>query len=191
MGFKFVVYSNVYNPSSDSFLLADAILEQPNFGRVLELGSGCGLLSIIASRVADRVFSYDTSVYAYRNTAKNVVINNLEERISVFLGDGSDGPVADLVIVNPPYLPCGPLFRQDVLSGSWNGGPDGLRVTLNMLEIASLKVRRGGLLLIVYSSLQNPKLFFGALKAKNFSFKLLKSQSDFYERIEVYECRRI
>lgn len=191
MGFKIVVDENVYNPSSDSFLLAEVILNHPKVGRALELGCGCGLLSLVASKVAEQVFSYDTSVYAYRNTVKNVRINGLEGRIRVFLGDGSNGPTADLVFTNPPYLPCGPLFRQDALSSSWNGGPDGLRVFLNMLGVAKLKVKRGGTLLFVRSTLQRSSVFFSALKAKGFRCVRLADRSDFYERIEVYKCIKL
>lgn len=191
MGFKIVVDDNVYNPSSDSFLLAEAILNHPKVGRALELGCGCGLLSLVASKVADQVFSYDTSVYAYRNAVKNVGANGLEGRIRVFLGDGVNGPRANLVFMNPPYLPCGPLFRQDALSASWNGGPDGLRMFLNMLETVRPKVERGGTLLLVRSTLQRPSVFFSALKAKGFRCALVVGRSDFYERIEVYKCIKL
>lgn len=191
MDFKIIVDDNVYNPSTDSFLLAEAILGQPSVGCAVELGCGCGFLSIVASRIARQVFSYDTSVYAYRNAIKNVRVNGLMDRVHVFLGDGSFAPEADLLFINPPYLPSGPLFRQDVLANSWNGGPDGLRVVLNMLEIARLKVRRGGTLLFVYSSLQDDELLFSSLRAKGFRCALLVGESDFYERIEVYRCIKL
>ncbi len=191
LGFKVVVDRNVYDPSSDTFLLAEAILSQYEVDRVIDLGSGCGLLSLIATRIADEVYSYDTSVYSYRNTIKNVRINMLTDRVHVLLGDGLDAPMADLIIINPPYIPCGPLYKQDALSASWNGGPDGLRLTLNMIEIACRKIKKGGIILIVYSSLQNSSLFFRALEAKNLRCSLIGSKSGFYERIEVYKCIRV
>lgn len=190
MGFRVIVDRNVYNPSSDSLLLADTILAQPKAGCVLELGCGCGLLSLVASRVADRVLAYDTSVYAFRNAAKNVRINRLDGKVYVFLGDGSDAPPVDMVVANPPYLPSGPLFRQDALSNSWNGGPDGLRVVLGMLQIAASKLGKGGVLLLVVSSLQRRRLLFGALRARGFEFSLVSHRSGFYERIEVYRCTK-
>ncbi|MEM0121378.1 MAG: methyltransferase [Thermoprotei archaeon] len=190
MGFKILVDRNVYDPSTDSFLMAEAILNHSNVSQAVELGAGCGLLSLIATRVADRVFSYDTCVYSYRNTLKNVVLNGLKDKIQVFLGDGRDAPTADLVIINPPYLPSDPLYKQDVLSCAWNGGPDGLRVILNMLEIARRIARSGGSVLIVRSSLQN-SLFFYALKNKGFKWSLVKSKLGFYERIEIYKCIKL
>jgi len=191
MGFKIIVDSNVYDPSTDTFLMADAILEHPRVGQAMELGTGCGILSLVASQVAENVFSYDTCLYSYRNAIKNVVINGLRDKVHVFLDDGSNSPMVDLVIVNPPYLPSGPLYKQDALSCAWNGGPDGLRIALNMLEIARRKVRRGGSVLIVRSSTQDSDLFFNALREKGFEWSLAKRQSDFYERLEVYRCNRL
>jgi HemK-related putative methylase len=180
----------VYKPAADSYLLADHVLSHRRVGLAVELGGGTGIVSLAASIIASTVLTYETNVYAYRNILTNIEINHLNDKIKVFLDEGLNGPKADLVIINPPYLPQEPLFRQDSLSTAWNGGPDGLRVTLRMIHIGVKRMKKNGSMLIVYSSLQKESRFVKALKRQSLEYDIIGSKREFYEELRVYECHK-
>jgi len=52
--FKFIVNENVYLPAEDSFLLAEK-LDVKKDERVLDMGTGCGLLSILSAKTSKNI----------------------------------------------------------------------------------------------------------------------------------------
>lgn len=72
----------------------------------LEIGTGCGVLALLASRHAGRVVATDTNARALNLASFNAAINgiaNVEWRLTS-LFDGLDGERFDLVFCNPPYV---------------------------------------------------------------------------------------
>lgn len=75
--------------------------------RVLDMGTGCGLVGIIAARQDARVVAVDINAEAVRCTHINAILNGVEHRMDVRHGDLFE-PLCneqfDLVLFNPPYF---------------------------------------------------------------------------------------
>ena len=101
---------NVYEPSDDSFLLADNLEVRPN-DLVLDIGTGCGIQALSSAKRGRnvRVIAIDINPYSISCTKRNVKQNGYNNQI--YLIDGSlvnalqIGSKFDLIIFNPPYIP--------------------------------------------------------------------------------------
>jgi HemK-related putative methylase len=110
-GFDLVVLPQVFNPAlfrtSDvlaEFLLRDGI--SPSH-RVLDMGTGTGVLALAAASRGASVVAVDVNPHAVRCARLNVLLNGLEDRVEVRSSDvfrGVRGERFDLVIFNAPYL---------------------------------------------------------------------------------------
>ncbi|MCT9003080.1 DUF7059 domain-containing protein [Microbacterium memoriense] len=83
-------------------------LQLPSFaGRVLDVGTGCGIQALRALRHADRVVATDVSARALQFTRLNALLAGADGRIDVRLGSLFD-PVAgeqfERVVSNPPFV---------------------------------------------------------------------------------------
>lgn len=96
-----------YRFAVDSALLADFIQTQPS-DELLELGCGCGIISLLLSQKA---FHHITCLEIQPSLAdlarRNVILNQLEEKITVIETDlkaYSPGRKFDVIFSNPPYF---------------------------------------------------------------------------------------
>lgn len=157
-GRTFRVDPQVYLPAEDTFLLADN-LDAREGERALELGTGCGILAILAAEAGAEVVATDVNPAALRCASANAVAHGVADRIDFRLGDLFEpvrGERFDLVIFNPPYLPV-PQEESigDMLDRAWEGGPDGRAVIDRFLEGLPEHLNEGGRALFVQSSLSN------------------------------------
>ena len=146
-----------YRFSIDAVLLAFHAL--PRSGdKVLDLGAGCGILSLIlAVRTPDiRIFAVELQPELARLAEANVNQNQLEDRIQVMCTDMrllkpemTDGP-ADLIVCNPPYRRPGsgrinPAEQRAVARHE-------IKVTLTeILETVRRMLRTGGRFVTIYT----------------------------------------
>ena len=77
--------------------------------RVLDVGTGCGLLGILAARRACNVVAVDLNPYAIRCAKENSALNGVRGKIdfvqtSLFTALNSKASF-DLILFNAPYLP--------------------------------------------------------------------------------------
>lgn len=109
-GRRFLIAPGVFHPvlhlsgqAVASMLDSDVV---PAGGRVLDLGTGAGVLASCAARWAGSVVATDVSPAAVTCAQKNMVTLGLQAQVDVRLGDMFE-PVAedrfDLIITNPPY----------------------------------------------------------------------------------------
>src|SRR4051794_27874452 len=100
----------VYRPQEDTWLLAGALRQAgvPPGARVLDLGTGSGVLAITAaSQGAATGTGVDSSRRAVRCANLNARVCGLP--VHARRGDLRDVPESapfDLVLANPPYVPC-------------------------------------------------------------------------------------
>ncbi len=126
------VKPGVFHPrffSSTGFLLE--FFEYMNFSRkkVLEIGSGSGLISLITAKEGGNVTAIDISPIAVENTKLNVMLNESKftessGRVEVIQSDLFENvPVGifDLLIVNPPFYEGTPKKNED---HAWYAGKD-------------------------------------------------------------------
>ena len=183
MAFK--VAKNIYEPAEDTFLLADNINARRG-ERVLELGTGCGLLAILAAKAgAKEVVVTDINPAALKCARANAAKHQVEYCIDFRLGDLFE-PVAgehfDLVMFNPPYLPvdpeealCGPLDR------AWEAGPDGRRIIDRFLRELPNYLMPNGRILFVQSSLANIPKTLRVLETSGFQVNTINKKFSFEE----------
>lgn len=153
-GKEFLVLPGVYEPAEDTFLLADH-LEVGRGERVLELGTGCGILAVLAAERGGRVLATDVSERALRCAWLNAWRHGV--RVELRRGNLFE-PVGDsrfeLIIFNPPYLPEEENPEENPEGDHrWSGGADGRRVLDPFLSALPSHLSPGGRALFVQSSL--------------------------------------
>ncbi len=169
----------VYEPSDDSMLLADNVLPS---GRILEVGCGTGLVSILCRKMGHTVEAVDINPAAVECTLANARCNGVELRAHTSDLFGSVNGKFDTVIFNPPYLPVDedvPGFEQ------WAGGPDGFKVVRRFLTDLPRFLDKGGKCYIVLSDLADIDLFMS--ESRDFSFRTVASTKLFFERLLLME----
>jgi release factor glutamine methyltransferase len=144
------IIENVYEPSEDSFLLADAALSEiKGSERILEVGCGSGIIStVIKANTKASITGIDINPFAAKCTRDNGIEVIRGDLLSCIKGR------FDLIIFNPPYLPT----KEDERDEGWfnaalDGGYDGRKVIYRFLEDAGRCLIRGGKILMLVSSL--------------------------------------
>ncbi len=110
-GLPLLVLPGVLNPVvfRSGVLLAETVAEQIDRSelRVLDMGCGSGVVSVLAARAGARVVAVDINPEAVRCTRANLEIHNLTDRAEVRQGDLFDAlreEAFDLVAFNPPFF---------------------------------------------------------------------------------------
>ncbi len=158
------VLPEVYNPSDDTYLLLDVMDVSPG-QRLLEIGSGTGILAIHAAKQGAEVTALDINPHAVECTKQNALKNNVS--IKVVRGDLFEGITEefDVVIFNPPYLP-GKVASTSWIEKAWSGGEEGGEIAVRFLAEAWKHLASGGSVYLVLSSL-------GGLTSVLFGFRSL------------------
>ena len=140
--------SQVYVPDADTYLLLDAArLEVVPGDRVLEAGTGCGLIAADLARITG-VVATDINPHAALCARKKGV-----EVIQDDLFCGIRGTF-DLILFNPPYLPTQPEERiDDWLEYALDGGETGRVVIGHFAEQVGRVLAPEGRILLLISSL--------------------------------------
>ncbi|MFC9893778.1 HemK2/MTQ2 family protein methyltransferase [Nocardia sp. NPDC127579] len=147
----------VYRPQHDTWLLAHALARTDLAPRpeVLDIGTGTGAVAIAAARIGAAAV---TAVDVSRAALASAWLNSRLRRIPIEFVHGDfasalRGRRFDLVLANPPYVPCPATERSSRACRTWNGGPDG-RVVLDELCAALPRLLApGGVGLLVQSAL--------------------------------------
>jgi release factor glutamine methyltransferase len=125
-GKPILVLPTVLNPALffTGQFLAETLAAGPAAVRnasVLDLGTGSGVAAVIAAQWASRIIAVDINPAAVRCARINALLNGVEDKIDVLLGDLFE-PVEDrrfdAILFNPPYLPGAPasVFEQALRS---------------------------------------------------------------------------
>ncbi|HII81258.1 MAG TPA: methyltransferase [Methanosarcina sp.] len=146
----------VYEPAEDSFLLADAALEEAEPGMcILEIGAGSGFVSAVlrANTPGIRVLATEINPHA----ARCAKANGVEViRTDLFKGirSGSRGASFDLILFNPPYLPTSEEEKvPGWLNYAFDGGASGRETLDRFLDDVRDYLKPGGKILILISSI--------------------------------------
>ncbi len=191
-GEKFRVFTDVYKPAEDTFLLAENLEINEN-ERVLELGTGCGILSILSAKEKAEVVATDINQTTLECARGNAKIHEVEDRIDFRKGNLFEtvrGEEFDTIIFNPPYLPVHPSESSGTeLEKAWDGGPDGREIIDRFLEEVEKYLKHGGRLLMLQSSLSGVEETLEKLEEK-FEVKT-KKKKFFFEEIYLFICDNI
>ncbi len=192
-GLELLVHGGVYEPAEDSFLLAKYARELR--GRILDLGCGCGIQSLVCARADqdNQVIGVDANPDAVWNSIENAQRNGLEN--AIFLESSLFSTVEnekfDAIIFNPPYLPTS---EEEKVAGNLNlafdGGPDGRKVTDAFLLEFPDYLARNGTLLMIESSLAGIEKTMEKLGGLGFEARILEEEKFFFERIVAIRAQR-
>jgi len=151
----------VYPPSDDTLLMLNSIEVGKRRGehggpeRVLEIGTGSGIIGIYCAKMGASVVCTDINPWAVRLARSNAARNRVSIeaiRTDMFRGLNSR---FDVVIFNPPYLPTG---KEDVTGDRWldasvNGGRDGKEFIRQFMNTVGSHFEDTGRAYILVSSL--------------------------------------
>ncbi len=155
---KFDVNENVYEPSEDTFLFAEN-LDVKTGDQVLDIGTGCGILAIIAAKKANNVLAIDVNPYAVQCAKENAILNKVHNKISFIQTDLfstlNDNAKFDLVLFNAPYLPSEEKEMDTWIGRSWAGGKTGRQVIDRFIPASPKYLHSSGRILLLQSSLTN------------------------------------
>ena len=154
----FDVSEDVYEPAEDSFLFAEN-LDVEKGAQVLEVGTGCGILGILAAEKAASVVAVDLNPYAIRCAKKNSTLNRVRNKMA-FIQSGlliafDENAKFDLILFNAPYLPSAECEEDSWMVRSWAGGTNGRQVIDRFISQAPLHLKACGRILLMQSTLSN------------------------------------
>jgi release factor glutamine methyltransferase len=132
---------------------------------VLDMGTGSGVCAVFAARRARRVVAVDVSPAAVSCARLNALLNGLEARVDVRLGD-LFAPLADerfdLVLFNPPFMVGSPKDHRDA---AWRSEDAARRFAAGL----GAHLAPGGAALVLLSSFGDAcALFEAELRANGF-----------------------
>ncbi len=184
----FKIGADVYEPAEDTFLLADNLDVYPD-ERVLEIGTGCGLLAILAAKAGARVIATDINQAALECARVNAHAHGVANRIDFRLGNLFE-PVAkerfDLVIFNPPCLPIEPKEAFGTpLDLAWEAGPDGRAIIDRFLNELPEYLAPNGRALFVQSSLANVKKTIQVLETNGLRVEVVARRKLSFEELFI------
>lgn len=191
--YVFDVWENVYEPAEDSFLFARNLLVQGN-SVVLDMGTGCGLLGIIAAEQASEVVAVDINPYAVRCAKENARLNKVLNKM-VFLQGNLFTPIKekakfDVILFNAPYLPSAQIDAENWLEHAWSGGLNGRQIIDRFICEVPEHLERNGSILLMQSTLSNVDETLEKFEEKNLRTEIVAECSlPFFETLVLIRAR--
>lgn len=166
----------IYPASEDSFLLLDCLKNQKIVGKVLEIGTGSGIIGGYLHNKGIDVIVTDINPFAVKR-AREMGLKVIESD----LFDNVEGKY-DIIIFNPPYLP-GDVKTEKWLDKATIGGRKGSETIKKFLKQAKKHLEKNGRIYIVFSSRTNGIKTIA--RELGYCLEILGSKSFFFEKIFV------
>lgn len=192
--YVFHIHENVYEPAEDSFLLAENLIVKKR-EVVLDMGTGCGILGIIAAGEAAKVVAVDINPYAVRCAKENAKLNGAVDKM-FFLQGNLFTPIKmqeqfDLILFNAPYLPSKPSEAKSWLDCAWAGGATGRRVIDRFIYEAPKYLKKSGRILMLQSTSSDVDETLRRFDEEGLKIGVVTKRSlPFFEAIVLVEAER-
>lgn len=187
-GIEIKIDDDVYEPCDDTFLVMDCLEGRVGKGdRVLDLGTGTGILGIFCAMQRAKAVCADINPFAVKLAAENATLNGVEiEAIKSDMFENIKGRF-NIIIFNPPYLPT---EEQDKIPGALNyafdGGKGGNDAILKFIEGFEKHILPGGRVYILLSSLNDIEGIRKKFEEKGFDSKKMAERAFDFEKLFVY-----
>lgn len=148
-----------FRPSTISRLLADSLDFEPG-SVVIDVGTGSGILSIIAAKLgASHVYGVDAADETVEIATANARAHGVADRVEFAQGD-MFGPLdpsieADVVIGDVSGIPDDIASASGWFPSGLSGGPTGAELPMRMIEESKRLLKKGGRLFLPTGSLQD------------------------------------
>lgn len=182
----------VYEPAEDSFLLADAALEEAEPGmRVLEVGTGSGFVSAVLRANLENVRIIATEINPH--AARCAKENGVEViRTDLFRGIKPRNPEArfDLILFNPPYLPTSEEEKvPGWLNYAFDGGVSGRETLERFFSGVRDYLGPGGRILVLISSITGVEAVQEKMEGLGFAVDIVGRKKVSFEELVVVRGR--
>ena len=189
----FYVSRDVYEPAEDTFLLAENLsVDEDDF--VLDLGTGCCILGILAAKKAKMVVATDLNPHAVNCAKMNAKLSRVEGKMDIRLGDLFQPIKQDerfsLILFNAPYLPSSRDEEKTWIERAWAGGPTGRQLIDRFISEAPRYLSENGRILLVQSSLSNINETLQKLTELGLKARIFAEKKVMFETIALIEARR-
>jgi release factor glutamine methyltransferase len=190
----FQIFEEVYEPAEDTFLMADYLAKVvKETDTVLDVGTGCGILAIVAAKKALKVVATDLNPHAVECARLNIETNNVSGKVDVRLGDLLK-PILktekfDLIVFNAPYLPSEPDEEKAWLSRAWAGGTSGRQLIDKFIDEASHYLKENGRILLAQSTLANVDETISRFSRAGSEASVVAEKKFLFETIVVVEAK--
>jgi release factor glutamine methyltransferase len=191
--YVFDLNDDVYEPAEDTFLFAEN-LSVSEGEKVLDVGTGCGLLGILAARRACNVVAVDLNPYAIRCAKENSILNCVSGKIdfvqtSLFTALNLKASF-DLILFNAPYLPSDEDETKTWIGRSWAGGTDGRKVVDCFISEVSPYLKPSGRVLLMQSTLTGVKETIQKFSSQGLNAKVkAECKLPFFETLTLIEAK--
>ena len=194
-GYKIKFCDFVYAPELDTYLFLDNLVFTRKKKRLLDMGTGTGILAIYFSKFFESVYAVDINPYAIYCAIQNARLNKVQN-IHFILGNlfnsFSNTFTFDTILFNPPYLPIDENHKNSTklmtqahkyLNLSWFGGQTGSDVILVFLKQARYYLRSDGEIFFLISSLTKPAQIFKTLREEGYQYTIIHKEKLFFEEL--------
>jgi release factor glutamine methyltransferase len=188
--YVFVVSENVYEPAEDTFLLARN-LSINDGARVLDMGTGCGILAVLAAEKAGKAVAVDVNPHAVACARKNAELNGVAAKVEARVGNLFEAVESDekfdLIIFNAPYLPVKEGEGRSWIEKAWAGG----RTVIDLfIDKASKYLAKKGRILLVQSSLSDVEKTLKRFSQHKLHATVVDEEKLAFEKIVLVEARQ-
>ncbi|ADG13413.1 methylase [Methanocaldococcus infernus ME] len=170
---KLIYDKDVYEPAEDSYLLLKNIVDVKG-KRVLDVGTGTGILAIASALKGGIVEGIDINPKAIELAKKNAKLNGVKVKFYLSnLFENVKGKY-DVILFNPPYLPTEEDDKiEGYLNYAFDGGKEGREILDRFIDQVPNYLKEGGVVQLVQSSLTDIEKTLKAFKLKGFSVEVV------------------
>lgn len=194
VGFNFVVFPTVFSPSqyhsSEVFARFVDELGDLKGKRVLDMGCGSGVISVVAASKGARCLAVDINPASVKAVWVNAHVNGILDNVKAIKSDlftnlpspaGSGEGSYDLMFFNPPYFLGIP--KNDFEAG-FKGG-NNYDVIRKFVEDAPKYLSNDGIVYLIISDDMELSLLENMVKAGGFSFEIVRKVKRFFETFYI------